>query len=117
MRTARSVWVIVNPDTMPSFVGSIVYRVGQKKFANAEQLCVYIQDGKVTTRKTVNPCTLVVASYKENTLVDVKIVPITSAVSKTYAEIGLVTQDTDKVVAYLWGDTAKLIPLCEEAQA
>ncbi len=58
--------------------------------------------------------TLIVASYADKALKDLKAIPITTgAYEKTLADIGLDTEGADSVKAFLWTDMTTLTPLCE----
>lgn len=59
--------------------------------------------------------TLIVASYKDGALKDVKTIAFTSDIyENTLAEIGLDTTDADCIKAFLWDDTNVLTPLCRK---
>lgn len=79
-----------------------------------EGTAVYLtEEGVFALRMDTDTATLVVASYKGNTLDCVKLVSLTSNIyKKSFSELGLNTSGTESVKAFIWTDMEAFAPLC-----
>ena len=84
----------------------------QTKTEHTELKVLEIADSAVTVSNITENYTLVVASYSGNKLTDVKFITTASA-TKTFEELGLLTDEATEIKAMLWDGMDSMKPVCK----
>ena len=73
----------------------------------------FISSNQITVSGITEKCSLIVASYNKEKLVDTKVIPILENTSKLISQTGLDISGADTVKAFLWKNMQTLVPLCD----
>ena len=68
---------------------------------------------KVTVKNLYESAVLVVASYKEDMLLDIKKMTVSKSCEKTISSMGLNLKNADEIKAFLWKNMSGIKPVCE----
>lgn len=103
----------LSTDAAPNFTGLTVYYDGTKYYNIVTTPEIALTTSKVTVENLSGSADLIVASYADKKLINVKSVPVSADCEKTLSEIGLNLTGADEIKAFLWEDISGMEPLCE----
>jgi len=75
---------------------------------------ITLSDTAVSLSKMTGQAVLVLASYQNDVLVDIEMIPVTGDISQTISETGLTLEGADWAAAFLWEDILTMKPVCRE---
>lgn len=73
----------------------------------------FISSNQITVSGITENCSLIVASYNKEKLVDTKVISVSENTSKLLSQTGLDISGADTVKAFLWKNMQTLLPLCD----
>ena len=73
----------------------------------------FISSNQITISGITENCSLIVASYNKEKLVDTKVISVSENTSKLLSQTGLDISGADTVKAFLWKNMQILVPLCD----
>lgn len=107
----------IGKDAFPNFTGDAVYRNGKDSFTSEKPSAFIFFDGDTITAEQIEqPCVLIVASYGDGRLIDIKTKNISGNTEVTLDQMNLNRQNSDRVCAMLWQNLETFSPLCKTAQ-
>ena len=103
----------IGTDEYPNFEGKTVYRSSKTGYSNEKKPFIVADGGNIEIYNISQSCILIAVSRKGATLVDVKTKDITADTTVTLAELGLNSDDADKISFMIWSRLDQMLPLCE----
>ncbi len=103
----------IGTDEYPNFEGKTVYRSSKTGYSNEKKPFIVADGGNIEIYNISQSCILIAVSRKGATLVDVKTKDITADTTVTLTELGLNSDDADKISFMIWSRLDQMLPLCE----